>query len=83
MGKPWQLQEAKNRFSELIEKVHREGPQRVTRRGKEVAVVISPEQFGRLAGPKDDLVTFLARSPLSGLEVENRRDHSAFRDTPL
>lgn len=83
MGRTWQLQDAKNRFSELIDKVHREGPQRVTRRGKEVAVIISPEQFFRLAGPKEDLVTFLSRSPLAGARVEIGRERSAFRDTPL
>ena len=83
MKRTWQLQEAKNRFSELIEKVHSEGAQRVTRRGKEVAVIISPEEFKRLAGPKDDLVSFFARSPLSGQEVDLERDRSAFRDTSL
>jgi antitoxin Phd len=83
MKKIWQLQEAKNRFSELIDRVHSEGAQKVTRRGKEVAVIISPEEFNRLVGPTDDLVSFFARSPLTGDGITLERDRSAFRDTPL
>jgi len=44
----WQLQDAKARFSELIEKTLREGPQVVTRRGVETAVVVPIEQWQRL-----------------------------------
>jgi prevent-host-death family protein len=41
----WQLQDAKARFSELLDKVESEGPQIVTRRGKEAAVVVSVETW--------------------------------------
>lgn len=41
----WQLQEAKARFSELLDKAESEGPQIVTRRGKEAAVVVSVETW--------------------------------------
>ena len=44
----WQLQEAKNRFSELVNKVLSEGPQVVTRRGEEVVVIVSNEEFKKL-----------------------------------
>jgi len=45
MTDTWQLQDAKARFSELIDKATSEGPQIVTRRGKEEAVVVSVAAF--------------------------------------
>ena len=44
----WQLQDAKARFSELIEATLRDGPQIVTRRGVETAVVVPVEEWKRL-----------------------------------
>jgi prevent-host-death family protein len=44
----WQLQDAKARFSELIEDTLEKGPQIVTRRGIDTAVVISFEEWRRL-----------------------------------
>ena len=49
----WQVQEAKQKFSELLRKVHSDGPQFVTRHGEEVAVVIDIEEFRRLHGPRE------------------------------
>ncbi|HEY3716678.1 MAG TPA: type II toxin-antitoxin system Phd/YefM family antitoxin [Jatrophihabitantaceae bacterium] len=51
----WQVQEAKQKFSELLRKVHSDGPQFVTRHGEEVAVVIDIEEFRRFHGSKGDL----------------------------
>lgn len=44
----WQLQEAKSRFSELVEATLTNGPQTVTRRGVEAVVVISLAEFKRM-----------------------------------
>ena len=57
----WQVQDAKARFSEFLETALKEGPQIVTRRGVETAVVLSIEEYRRLkqaSGPglKDFLV---------------------------
>jgi prevent-host-death family protein len=49
----WQVQEAKQKFSELLRKVHDDGPQFVTKHGEEVAVVIDIEEFRRLHGPRE------------------------------
>ncbi|MBV9834631.1 MAG: type II toxin-antitoxin system Phd/YefM family antitoxin [Alphaproteobacteria bacterium] len=46
----WQLQHAKNRFSELVEAALRKGPQEVTRHGKPAVVVVSKEEYDRLTG---------------------------------
>lgn len=48
MGKIWQVQEAKARFSELLDTSLAEGPQIVTRRGIEAAVLVPIEQWRQL-----------------------------------
>lgn len=63
----WQLQEAKNRFSELVEAALHKGPQEVTRHGKPAVVVVSKEEYDRLTGvnakPKQDFKEFLLSFP--------------------
>ena len=59
----WQLQAAKQRFSELVERAQREGPQVVTKHGREAVVVVSVEEYRRLKGPGHDLVEFLRSAP--------------------
>jgi antitoxin Phd len=44
----WQLQEAKSRFSELVDQTLTNGPQTVTRRGVDTVVVVSIAEFKRL-----------------------------------
>ena len=60
----WKLEDAKNRFSEVVRRAHAEGPQMVTRHGRDAAVVLSVEQYRQLAEP-GDLVEFLSKSPLA------------------
>jgi antitoxin Phd len=59
----WQLQAAKQRFSELVERARREGPQVVTKHGREAVVVVSVEEYRRLKGADDNLVDFLRSAP--------------------
>jgi len=82
----WQVQTAKARFSEVFRRARTEGPQRITRQGKEGVVMISDEQYERLAGksrqPKS-LVEFFRKSPLVGLELDFERDRDEGRDIEL
>lgn len=48
MTKTWQVQDAKARFSEFLEASLKQGPQVVTRRGVEAAVLVPIEQWRRL-----------------------------------
>ena len=64
----WQLQEAKQKFSELVRRTVEEGPQTVTRHGEEVVVVVPAEEFRRLTGNKPDFKEFLMSAP-EGLEL--------------
>ena len=67
----WQLQEAKQKLSQLIKQAREEGPQVVTRHGEEVAVVVSAEAYRKLSGSKGDFKTFLENGPdLDILEIE-------------
>ncbi|MBI4558192.1 MAG: type II toxin-antitoxin system Phd/YefM family antitoxin [Candidatus Hydrogenedentes bacterium] len=74
MSKAWQLQEAKNKLSEVVEKAVQEGPQHITKRGKAVAVVLSLKNYERLSGRKESLVEFFRRSPLRGIRLERVKD---------
>ena len=78
--KNWQLQTAKARFSELFRKARAEGPQWVTRQGKDAVVVVAAEEFQRLRSRSrqpESLVEFFAKSPLTGanLELDRPRDY--------
>ena len=81
--KTWQLQEAKNRFSELVNKVLKEGPQVVTRRGEEVVVIVSNEEYRKLLKSQSGLLEFFRQSPLVGVELDLERDQSLPRDIQL
>lgn len=71
----WQLQEAKQKFSQLVRRALDEGPQVVTRHGEEVVVVISAKEFRRLTGSVPDFKAFLLSGPdLSLLTLERTRD---------
>jgi prevent-host-death family protein len=68
----WTVAEAKARFSELIERARQRGPQTVTRRGRNAAVVVAVEEWERRCKRAGTLADFLAASPLrgSGLIIE-------------
>lgn len=73
MQNRWQVQEAKGRFSEVIAKAERSGPQFITKHGREVAVLLSAGAYERLARrPNSTLVEFLSHSGLSSLELPDR-----------
>jgi antitoxin Phd len=75
MNNIWQLQDAKSKFSELVERTLVYGVQIVTRRGRKTVVVMPYEEYERLVKPADSLVEFLKNSPLpdSGLVLERDR----------
>ena len=83
MHKEWQLQEAKNRFSEVVNDALREGPQWVTRHGRETVVILSAKEFHRLRGHRETLADFLLKSPLRGANLDLKRDKSLPRDVSL
>ncbi len=76
MSSIWQVQEAKNRFSELIDRAKKEGPQIVTRHGRPVAQVVAlgsaaprqpAEKSDVLLPDQDDFLAFLLSVPKTSL----------------
>lgn len=63
MSKSWALQDAKARFSEVVRKANTDGPQIVTYRGVEKAVVLSAEEFRKLKPEKPSFVDMLLGIP--------------------
>jgi prevent-host-death family protein len=63
----WQIQDAKQRFSEMIRAVAQEGPQVITRHGEDVAVVVDIAEYRRLTRPAVDLAGIL----LGGPKIDN------------
>ena len=76
----WKVQEAKTRFSEVLERAQHEGPQTITRHGKPRAVVLSAAEYEALrqreGKPKRDFVDFLLNSgPIfEGMDIERSTD---------
>ena len=83
MKTAWQLQTAKNRLSEVVEKALRQGPQTITRRGKETAVILSVKDYKKLTRPHGGLVDFFRRSPLRGVDLDLERSKDLPREVEL
>jgi len=59
----WPLQDAKNRFSEVVQRARREGPQTVTLRGERAAIVLSAADYDNLVRDRPSLVDDLLSGP--------------------
>ena len=73
----WKLEDAKARLSEVVRLAATDGPQLVTIRGKEAAVIIAPQQYRQLLPkPKghQPLVRFLQGLGLDNLDIEREND---------
>ena len=55
----WQVQEAKQRFSEVLRAAESDGPQIVTRHGEEIAVVMNISKYRELTGEGDSFIEYL------------------------
>ncbi len=79
----WQLQDAKNKFSSLVETAQKKGPQIVTKHGKEAVVILSIKEYKRLSKPKINLIQFFKNSPLAEEIIEFSRNKETPRDIDL
>lgn len=71
----WQLQEAKNRLSEVIERAHTDGPQTIARHGQPRAVLLSIEEYRSITSDKPDFRAWLLGGPkVDDLDLERSRD---------
>jgi prevent-host-death family protein len=81
--KQWQLQDAKNRLSQLVDQALQDGPQTITLRGKPAAVVISAKTFEKITRPRISLTEFFRQSPLQGMELDLKRKRDFSRRIDL
>ena len=79
----WQLQEAKNRLSELVQKARIEGPQVITLHGRDAVVVMAAGEFRRFVKPRGSLVDFIRKSPLASAAIEVTRSRDTGRTIRL
>jgi antitoxin Phd len=79
MKRVWQLQEAKNKFSEVVEEALSKGPQVVTKRGVEAVIILSYAEYRKLLASHTKLSDFFRQSPLKDTDIDLSRDRSDVR----
>ena len=80
MSRVWQLQEAKNKFSEVVEEALTHGPQIITKRGVETVIVLSYAEYRTMVLNRKKLSTFFRESPLVDVDLDLTRDRTGLRD---
>ncbi len=76
----WPLQDHQDRLDQVVEEAQRSGPQVITRDGREMAIVLTIEEYRRLQPPSsDNLADFLRNSPLRGSGIRIERDQDLER----
>lgn len=76
----WTLQDAKNRFSEVVREAIDVGPQTVTRRGVPAVVIIGAKDYERERRPFVSLFDALRPAGFVGVDLNIERDRSPMRD---
>ena len=79
----WTVAEAKAKFSEVIDHAQAQGPQTITRNGRQAVVVVAAEEWERKTRRSGSLAEFFATSPLSGSKLKTKRSRSTLRTTDL
>jgi antitoxin Phd len=80
MKRSWQIQEAKNKLSEVVDEAVIHGPQVITKRGVEVAVMMSYAEYRKMVSSQKKLSEFFRQSPLVGVDLDLQRDKSGLRE---
>ena len=71
----WQVQEAKTKLSEVIERAQSEGPQTITKHGKARAVILSIDEFEALKQKRPNLIDYLKSGPyFDDVDLERSQD---------
>lgn len=79
----WTVANAKARLSEVLDKARDEGPQFITRNGKQTAVIVSVSEWEHRTKRKGSLAEFLLNSPLRGSGVDLERSKEKMREIDL
>ena len=79
----WQLQDAKSKFSQLVESAMHNSPQFVTKHGNNAVVILSFDEYKKMIKPKQDLISFFRDSPFLDFELDITRNKDFPRDIEL
>lgn len=79
----WQIQEAKAKFSQLVEDANNKGYQTITKNGEPIAVIISNKEFNKFMKPKTSLLKFFKEAPHPEIELPIQRSKDLPRDINL
>ena len=76
MKTTWKLQDAKAKFSKVVDDALKTGPQHITRRGTEAVVVVSANNYEKLLSTKPSFKAFLLGCPKmdNDFELERQKD---------
>lgn len=83
MARVWQLQEVKHKLSEVIEEALSNGPQVISKRGVETAIVLSYADYRKLLLNQQKLSDFFRNSPLVDVDLDLSRDSNPNREDML
>ena len=83
MKKIWQVQEAKARFSQVMNNALEHGPQIISKHGEEAAMLISIADYNKLTKKQNKLSCFFHESPLRDAGLDLNRIHDLPRDIEL
>lgn len=70
----WQIQEAKSRFSELLEAVISRGPQIITKRGKDIVIILSIDEYKKFKNQTPTMIEKIRSAPRVDLELRENRE---------
>ena len=76
----WQIQEAKAKFSQLVEDANIKGYQTITKQGEAVAVILSKKEFDKMTQPKMSLLNFFKIAPCQEIELKIQRSKDLPRE---
>jgi len=79
MARIWQLQEAKNKLSQVVEEAISNGPQVITKRGVEAVIVLSYAEYQKMILSQKPLSVFFQESPLAEETLDLSRNRSGLR----
>ncbi len=83
MKNVWQLQEAKAKFSKVINEAIQRGPQIITKHGIETALLISIDDYKQISKKESKISRFFKSSPLYNVELDIQRSKDYPRDIEL
>jgi prevent-host-death family protein len=79
MARVWELQEAENKFREVMEEAVKHSPQIITKDGIKIVVVLSYDEYHKRILSEKKLSEFFGSSPLAEVDLDLTRDKSVIR----